>query len=214
MVYQCTLNPNMPLRFLPYITDTLYSWFVSTNEIYKSTLLKIPTPQFYVLYNGKEPLNYDVLRLSDSFKLKPSAASLELTVKVLNVNHGSGSEVFGKSVSLDGYAYLIAQIRNLEGAGYTRDKAIKDGIKKCIDEGILADFLRENFEEVAAMLVWEYSQDAEFKALREEGDEKGRVEGEISRAIKIARNMIVDNESTEKIIRYTGLTVAEIEGLR
>ena len=72
---QSTINPNMPLRFLPYTTDTLYSWFVEMKEIYKRPLFKIPTPKFYVLYNGGEILKNDVLRLSDAFKVKPGEFS-------------------------------------------------------------------------------------------------------------------------------------------
>ena len=43
------------------------------------------------------------------------------------------------------------------GTNYTRDAAIKKAIQKCIDEDILVDFLKENFEEVANMLLWELS---------------------------------------------------------
>ena len=42
--HQSSINPNMPLRFLSNITDTLYSWFVDMEKIYRSTTLKIPTP--------------------------------------------------------------------------------------------------------------------------------------------------------------------------
>ena len=183
--HQSTINPNMPLRFLPNITDALYSWYVDVEKIYKSTTLKIPTPQFYVLYNGEEKLKCDVLKLSDAFKIKPTGPSLELTVKVIDVNYESNHEVLHKSESLGGYAYLIAQIRNYESTGLKRDAAINKGIQKCIDEGILADFLSENLMEVAKMLSWEYCQETEFKVLREEGREEGREENKIETAIEM-----------------------------
>ena len=37
--------------------------------------------------------------------------------------------------------------------------------------------------------------------------------GSNERALTIARNMVIDGESIEKIIRYTGLTREEIENL-
>ena len=126
--HQSSINPNMPLRFLSNITDTFYSWFVDMDKIYRSTTLKIPAPQFYVLYNGKEELKNNVLKLSDAFKIKTSGPSLELTVKILDVNYESSNEVLNKSKSLGGYAYLIAQIRHFESIGLKRDAAISKGM--------------------------------------------------------------------------------------
>ena len=188
--HQSSINPNMPLRFLSFITDALYTWFVDTNEIYRSTVLKIPAPQFYVLYNGKKELKQDMLKLSDAFKIKPVGPSMDLAVKVLDVNYDSGCEALNKSTSLNGYAYLIAQIRNYESKGIGRDLAINEGIQKCIDEGILVDFLREKFEEVAKMLAWEYNQDAEFRIIREEAREEGREEGREETKIETVLAMI------------------------
>jgi len=47
---QSSINPNMPLRFISYCADTYFSWFVDMQKVYQSTLYKIPTPKFYVLY--------------------------------------------------------------------------------------------------------------------------------------------------------------------
>ena len=175
--HQSSINPNMPLRFLPYISDTLYSWFIEKDRIYGSTLVKVPTPLFYVLYNGTEKIRHGTLKLSDAFKARHGGPSMELAVKVLDINYGSGHEALARSESLNGYAYLITQIRHFERAGLKRDAAIKKAIQKCIDEKVLADFLKENFEEVADMLTWEYDQAAEFNVIREEGRKEGRKEG-------------------------------------
>jgi hypothetical protein len=43
---QSTINPNMPLRFLAYAADAIYSWFVDIQGLYKGRLYKIPTPKF------------------------------------------------------------------------------------------------------------------------------------------------------------------------
>ena len=183
--HQSTLNPNMPLRFLSHITDTLFSWFVDGGKVYGKRVQKIPTPQFYVLYNGKETLKKETLRLSDAFKVYPTGPSIELVVKIIDVNHESGGEILGKSSSLNGYAYLIASIRGFMDYGLTRDAAIKKAIQKCIDEDILVDFLKENFEEVANMLLWEYDQEAEYRVIREESWEEGRESVRIKTALEM-----------------------------
>ena len=51
--HQSSVNPNMPLRGLIYIS-MLYQGYIEQNnlDIYSSTLLKLPTPKYLVFYNG------------------------------------------------------------------------------------------------------------------------------------------------------------------
>ena len=49
-----------------------------------------------------------------------------------------------------------------------------------------------------------------FNEGREEGMEKGKEE----KSIEVARNMLKDGESIDKIIRYTGLTKEDVEKLK
>jgi len=183
---QSTINRNVPLRFLPYTTNTLFSWFVDTKEIYKGQQLKIPTPKFYVLYNGKEKLKSDVLKLSDAFAVEPGEFSMELTVKVIDIRYDSGSAILEKSPSLNGYAYLISLIEEFHRAkGLSRDKAIHQAIEQCIKESVLAEFLEEHFVEVARMLGWEYDQEVEHQAIMEEGEAKGEARGKAEGKIEL-----------------------------
>jgi predicted transposase YdaD len=46
------------------------------------------------------------------------------------------------------------------------------------------------------------------------GRAEGKIEGETAKALAIAESMIADHEPIEKIMRYTGLTRAEIETLQ
>ena len=212
---QSRINLNMPLRFLSYTADTLYSWFVDMKKIHQRKVFKIPTPKFYVLYNGTEKLEHDVLRLSDAFQVEGGEFSLELTAKVLNVNHGSGCEALEKSPSLGGYAYLVDLIRRYQESGLSRDKSIKPAIQQCISEGILADFLTENFKEVADMLAYEYTFEDEFEANREEGKEigieLGREEGkEIGSAKKLLE--LIQKKLQKNKTRHQIIDELELEG--
>ena len=84
--HQSTINPNMPIRCLEYVVR-LYERLLDAQERYARSLVKIPTPEFYVFYNGvKDYPNETELKLSDSFMTKPERIPLELTVKVLNIN--------------------------------------------------------------------------------------------------------------------------------
>ena len=102
-------------------------------------------------------------------------------VRMINVNYNSGSEALKKSVSLNGYAFLISLIRKYESEGCPRDDAIVKAIDICIKKGILVDFLKNRHKEVSDMLTYQYSLEEELEVLREEsleeGHEKGRIEG-------------------------------------
>ena len=52
---QSSRNPNMPLRFLHYLSD-VYRQMYNNSDLHRSTTLKIPVPHFVTLYNGKQPL--------------------------------------------------------------------------------------------------------------------------------------------------------------
>ena len=93
---------------------------------------------------------------------------------IIDVNFSRDNAILQKSESLRGYSYLIDRIKSGKDQGLTRDKAIKEAIDHCIQEGILEEFLKENYEEAAKMLRWEYDQEEEFDAIREEVRENER----------------------------------------
>lgn len=65
---QSTFNPNMPLRGLGYVSDSFKEYiakaFPDSKKLYSATLIHIPTPKFYVLYNGirEQPEEITIVR--------------------------------------------------------------------------------------------------------------------------------------------------------
>ena len=53
--HQSTINPNMALRLLMYI-GRVYEKIIDEKNVYSGKPLKIPRPEFFVLYNGVEPI--------------------------------------------------------------------------------------------------------------------------------------------------------------
>ena len=51
---QASLNENMPLRYLIYC-GRVYEKIIDNSVMYSEQRVKIPTPEFYVLYNGIKP---------------------------------------------------------------------------------------------------------------------------------------------------------------
>jgi len=94
--HQSTLNENMPLRFLEYFVHILYG-MVPARARYKRSLVKIPSPEFYVFYNGSETSpSEDELRLSDAFLVPQEEPFCELRVRFENISGKEGGSVKGK----------------------------------------------------------------------------------------------------------------------
>ena len=158
--HQSTINENMPFRMLEYINRS-YKCMVDNKMMLQRKLVKIPKPEFIVLYNGTAPHDdYKELKLSDAFKdtegLKAAdkpGLSLELVVQVYNVNHGHNKEILDKSKTLDSYSFFISKIREYEAEGLYLAESIKSAVQYCIRNNILEDFLRKHGMEIIDMLL-------------------------------------------------------------
>ena len=87
--HQSTVNPNIPLRDLFYVSKILQGLIVK-EDLYSSRRIQIPVPRFYMFYNGvKEMPEQWEMKLSESC-IRPESGEtdsmLELTVKAFNIN--------------------------------------------------------------------------------------------------------------------------------
>ena len=170
---QSTYNPNMPLRFLMYLSD-MYEDMIRGKNIYGSKLIKIPAPKFVVFYNGKEERpEREVLRLSDAYMTEDEEVSLELVVDVLNINVGHNEELLKACKTLGDYSEYVSRVRRYAEESPIED-AVDRAIDECIREGILKDFLEKNRAEAKSMSIYEYDQEAHIRMEREDAFEEGR----------------------------------------
>ena len=178
--HQSTLNPNIPLRDLFYISIE-YQKYINNRSLYSSTLQKIPAPKFMVFYNGTDEVEDRVeLKLSSAYEHLSGEPDLELKVLMLNVNEGHNKELMEHCRLLQEYARYVAKVREYAVRMDLND-AVECAIEACIKEGVLVDFLRENRSEVKMLSILEYDEEWEKKKLRkaeyEAGVEAGREDG-------------------------------------
>lgn len=171
--HQSTYNPNMPLRFLLYVSD-LYSEILCNENIYGHRLITFPSPHFLIFYNGEEERpDREIIKLSSAYITKEEEPALELTAIQLNINYGHNSKLMEASRTLAGYAEYNYRVRkyikimSLEGA-------VEKAIEECIEEGILSDFLRRNRAEVKKVSIYEYDEARHMAQVKEEGREEGQ----------------------------------------
>jgi len=176
--HQASINENMCLRMLMYIARE-YEKITNRKDLYKEKMIKIPMPEFIVLYNGKAEFpDFKEMRLSDAFEFKGKACYLELVAKVYNINKGRNVKIASRSPTLAGYEAFIAEIKGNLKKKMSLPNAIKLAIKTCMSKNILVSFLKYHGSEVENMLFNKWNLDEALAVRYEEGTEDGIVIGE------------------------------------
>lgn len=185
--HQSTMNPNMPLRFLQYVSAE-YEKLIISKDLHKQGQVKIPTPHFVVFFNGTEKCaERQELRLSAAYEVAEEDPELELRVQVLNINEGFNEGLKEACLTLKEYMQYVGKVRTY-AEDISVDEAVDRAVDECIEQGILREFLLQNKAEVRRMSIFEYNEEAVRQALREEaheeGYEKGRDRGKIEGKIE------------------------------
>lgn len=193
--HQSTINPNMPLRNLFYVSRLLEKEISTQRTLYSSVQIKIPTPRFIVFYNGEEQSpSRKELKLSNLFELYEDNPQLELQVTMININWGENRELMERCQALKEYAQYIDKVRTYAKHMDIRE-AVNTSVEECIKQGILRQFLLENRAEVVQMSIFEYDEEKELKLIREAersfgyktGLEQGLDQGEIKQIVMQVR---------------------------
>ena len=175
--HQSTYSPNMPLRDLFYIAKELQGQ-IDHRDLYRNTLIKIPTPRFLVFYNGsEEQAEKKYLRLSDAFQKSMDDPDLELVVTMLNINLGKNKKLLEQCRTLKEYAIYVKKVRTYAKSMKNVEEAVERAVTECINEGILQEFLLQNRKEAVEMSIFEYDKVEEEKKLRKAEFDAGVEQG-------------------------------------
>lgn len=204
--HQSTYSPNLPLRYLFYVSD-LYSEMTREANLYGTRVVRIPAPRFIIFYNGEsEQPEQRLLRLSDMYFLPEEHYALELEAVMLNINRGFNEKLLATCRSLREYSEYTARVRKY-ASKMELDEAVERAITECIQEGILSEFLSKNRAEAKKVSIYEYDAEKHIRMERAEAKEEGREEiltGQIKKKLAKGRSLhqIADElEMGEDIVR-------------
>ena len=175
---QSTFNPNMPLRGFMYFSK-LYNKYISTRHlnIFSNHLVKIPMPQYYVFYNGRQEFPDRMeLKLSHAFQIK-KGEGFEWTAVMININYGRNKKLMNRCKILRDYAILVDKIRKYQKENVDMEAVVSRAVNECIAGDVLAEFLLAHKAEVIEMCLTEYNEEETMAMLREEYKEEGLREG-------------------------------------
>ena len=177
--HQSTVNPNMPLRDLDYVSKC-FSRYVTKRDLYSGKKVILPNPKFVVFYNGlEEQPQVKMMRLSDLYAHREDNPNLELVVVQYNINSSKDAEILKQCQTLKEYSQFIDCIRKHQERS-DNDTAVRRAIDECIDKGILEDFLRANRAEVEAVSVYEFDEKLHEDTIKEIAYSEGYAKGEES----------------------------------
>ena len=197
--HQSTINVNMPLRSAIYYGRTMEK-LIEPRALYKRKQIKIPTPEFYVFYNGDEAFPTEqTMKLSDAYLEKATSPMLELSVRVININLPEGHVLLKKCIPLYEYSWFIQQIKNYLAEGMSRDEAIARVIQDCERQGIMVEFVREHGTEAMNMIFTQFNMDDALKSNYEEGVEDGVDIGREVSLIQLVCRKLQKGKSAEVI---------------
>ena len=226
--HQSTINKNMPFRFLEYIAR-IYEKITTKDEKFGRKLVRLPVPEFYVFYNGKDDYPTEsVMKLSDAFmqldcelknQFENANYPLEISVKVININVDKENPILKRCEALKQYSEFIEQVRsNIEN---DVPEPFTTAIKEASKKGFLSDYLNRKSTEVQNMLLAEYDYDTDIAVQRREAREEGIsiglsqgiTQGEHKKAVETAKKFLAMGLSVEQVATGTGLSPKEIEKL-
>lgn len=195
--HQSTYSPNLPLRYLFYISD-LYSKITKDVNLYGEKMIKIPTPKFIIFYNGEEKrAEKEILKLSAMYLSQEDTPSLELEALFLNINPGYNENLKRVCKSLSDYAEYTNRVRR-----YAKEKPIEEAVEKaiieCIQEGILVKFLSEHRAEAKKVSIYEYDQEKHLRMERRDAKAEGFLQGK-TEGIVAGRNGLLEELVKKKL---------------
>ena len=154
--------------------------YVADNNlmIYHEKRVRLPKPKYIVFYNGtKNQPDSMELRLSDCFENTDNEAPcLECTATMLNINYGHNQELMKHCRRLEEYSIFVQCVREYIQSESSVEDALEKAIDTCINQDVLAEFLKKYRAEVTNMILTTYDKDLYEKTLKEDAREEGREE--------------------------------------
>ena len=159
MEAQSTFTKNLAVRILLYYAETV-ARYVESNELnlYSARKVKIPRPEFYVVYVGPKEDIPSTICLSELFEDRQESETyikehggLDLTVKVIRKT--------GKGDILDQYVRFCEISNDMREIYGNSMDAVRSTIEQCLKEDVLVEFLSSRREEVQETMMSLYDEE-------------------------------------------------------
>ena len=195
---QTAWSYNILIRLLCYFVDTLLRYMKEHDlDIHDTQRLKLPMPEFYVIYTGSNKSVPPVVTIRKDFFKKH--VGIDLEAKVIR---DEDDTIIGQYII---FTHVYDQQRKL----YGRDiKAVEETIRICKDRGILREYLESHEEEVLTIMMSIFNQEESVEMYGKRMAREGKMQGQLLAYY----NMVKDGDITvERAASKLGMSVTEFK---
>ena len=142
---QSSWTVNILIRILLYLAQSYHEYFERTSQsLYKSTKVKMPKPELYIIYTGNKGKKPDIISLSQEFF---DGADIDIEVKAKVIYESNTKDIINQYII---FCKVFDEQRKLYGM---TKQAVKETIRICKDRNILREYLISREVEVVTIMM-------------------------------------------------------------
>ena len=205
---QAKWSRNITVRSLMYLGESYNRYLHNTDQdYYGDKPVKLPKPEFYMLYTGDAKHTEEELSLADVY-WDGDNSTLDLKVKVL---YGDDQH----SILSQYVKFTQIYKKNSREIGKNRE-AILATLKECREKDILKDYIEKHESEVIGIMMALYDKESYMKLFekRKEKEGEARLAKLIAKLISLGRNDEIERVASDELYRerlYTELDIGLTE---
>lgn len=170
---QSTWTINILIRMLLYLAMTYQDYITERNlYVYGSKKIKIPEPEFYIVYTGNKKFDKDIISLREDF-WNNSNTMIDLKAKIIYMENKN--DIIGQYII---FCHVFDEQIKIHGR---KKSAVENTIRICQNEGVLREYLEGRKKEVISIMITlfdqKYNVEAYAREQKEEGIEQGKIQG-------------------------------------
>lgn len=204
---QSSWTVNILIRILLYLAQSYHEYFERTSQsLYKSTKVKMPKPELYIIYTGNRGRKPDTISLSKEFF---DGADIDIEVKAKVIYESETEDIINQYII---FCKVFDEQRKLYGM---TEQTVRETIRICKDRNVLKEYLMNREMEVVTIMMSLFNDEQIMKTYWKDMENTLTDKITHDKDRETAERMIKDGElSLEKIARYIpSLSMDELKEL-
>ena len=142
---QSSWTVNILIRILLYLAQSYHEYFERTSQsLYKSTKVKMPKPELYIIYTGNKDRKPETISLSQEFFY---GADIDIEVKARVIYESDTEDIINQYII---FCKVFDEQRKQYGM---TEQTVKETIRICKDRNILKEYLISREKEVVTIMM-------------------------------------------------------------
>ncbi len=142
---QASWTVNILIRILLYLAQSYHEYFERTSQsLYKSTKVKMPKPELYIIYTGNKGRKPDIISLSKEFF---DGADIDIEVKAKVIYESDAEDIINQYII---FCKIFDEQRKMYGM---TEQTVTETIRICKDRNILKEYLMSREKEVVTIMM-------------------------------------------------------------